>query len=199
MTDDRHAQELLAQDITIANMQARHEQELCAYQITVDNLRAELEVARKDAARYRELRNGSNWPAAFAAYDAPEPLTKDALDEAIDSAFIQGSKGCYYCRSSSYRQDGRGDGMKPVLYRYRDSESVIRAMEGYTPPEGWEPLYSQAQVENLLSMLSSEVEKAVATERERCAKVCDAVARRQSYGHAKAAAGDCADFIRSGE
>ena len=40
---------------------------------------------------------------------------------------------------------------------------------------------------------------AIAHERERCAKVCDAVARRQSYGHAKAAAGDCADFIRSGE
>ena len=36
-------------------------------------------------------------------------------------------------------------------------------------------------------------------ERERCAKVCDAVVRRQSYGHAKSAAGDCADFIRSGE
>jgi hypothetical protein len=38
---DRHAQELLAQDITIANMEARHAQELCAYQITVDKLRAE--------------------------------------------------------------------------------------------------------------------------------------------------------------
>ena len=36
--------------------------------------------------------------------------------------------------------------MKPVLYRYRDSESVIKAMEGYTPPEGWEPLYDQAAI-----------------------------------------------------
>lgn len=41
-TDDRHAQELLAQDITIANMQARHAQELTAYELTVTNLRAEL-------------------------------------------------------------------------------------------------------------------------------------------------------------
>ena len=40
---------------------------------------------------------------------------------------------------------------------------------------------------------------ATAAERERCAKVCENVAKRQSYGHAKAAAGDCADFIRSGE
>ena len=39
--DDRHAQELLAQDITIANMRERHAQELCAYQVTVDKLRAE--------------------------------------------------------------------------------------------------------------------------------------------------------------
>lgn len=30
---------------------------------------------------------------------------------------------------------------KPVLYRYRDSESVIRVMDGYTPGDGWTPLY----------------------------------------------------------
>ena len=37
---DRHAQELLAQDITIANMNERHAQELCAYQVTVDKLKS---------------------------------------------------------------------------------------------------------------------------------------------------------------
>lgn len=47
--------------------------------------------------------------------------------------------------------------MKPVLYRYRDSESVIKAMEGYTPGEGWTPLYDQAAVD-----------AATAAERERC-------------------------------
>lgn len=46
--------------------------------------------------------------------------------------------------------------MKPVLYRYRDSESVIKAMEGYTPGEGWTPLYDQAAVD-----------AAIAAERER--------------------------------
>lgn len=30
---------------------------------------------------------------------------------------------------------------KPVLYRYRDSESVIRVMDGYRPGDGWTPLY----------------------------------------------------------
>ena len=39
---DRHAQELLAQDITLQNMRERHAQELCAYELTVQNLRAEL-------------------------------------------------------------------------------------------------------------------------------------------------------------
>ena len=38
---DRHAQELLAQDITLQNMRERHAQELCAYEVTVDKLRAE--------------------------------------------------------------------------------------------------------------------------------------------------------------
>ena len=55
--------------------------------------------------------------------------------------------------------------MKPVLYRYRDSESVIKQMEGYTPSEGWEPLYDKAALD-----------AAVAAERERCAKVCAAIA-----------------------
>ena len=37
--------------------------------------------------------------------------------------------------------------MNPVLYRYRDSESVIKPMEGYTPGEGWTPLYDQAAMD----------------------------------------------------
>ena len=98
--------------------------------------------------------------------------------------------------------------MKPVLYRYRDSESVIKAMDGYTPGEGWEPLYEQAAID-----------AAVAAERERCAKVCDAIAEdkwalykgRAPYtGKEPGRASDhtqgqsdgadqCADAIRKGE
>ena len=73
--------------------------------------------------------------------------------------------------------------MKPVLYRYRDTESVIKVMDGYTPGEGWEPLYTKAQVD-----------KAVASERERCAKVCE------SFGADPwAVSKECADAIRKGE
>ena len=76
--------------------------------------------------------------------------------------------------------------MKPVLYRYRDSETVIRAMEGYTPGEGWEPLYDQAAID-----------AAVAAERERCAKVCDAIAH--DWRGANSQSVQCADAIRKGE
>lgn len=31
--------------------------------------------------------------------------------------------------------------MKPVLHRYKDTESVIRAMDGYTPGDSWVPLF----------------------------------------------------------
>jgi hypothetical protein len=55
--------------------------------------------------------------------------------------------------------------MKPVLYRYRDSESVIKAMEGYTPGEGWTPLYDQAALD-----------AAVAAEREACKEACRKIA-----------------------
>jgi len=76
--------------------------------------------------------------------------------------------------------------MKPVLYRYRDSESVIKAMEGYTPGEGWEPLYDQA-----------EIDANIAAERERCAKVCDAIA--YEWRGANSQSVQCADAIRKGE
>ena len=75
--------------------------------------------------------------------------------------------------------------MKPVLYRYRDSESVIRAMDGYTPGEGWEPLYDQA-----------EIDANIAAERERCAKVCDAIA--YEWRGANSQSVQCADAIRKG-
>ena len=75
--------------------------------------------------------------------------------------------------------------MKPVLYRYRDSESVIKAMEGYTPGEGWEPLYDQA-----------EIDANIAAERERCAKVCDAIAH--DWRGANSQSVQCADAIRKG-
>ena len=76
--------------------------------------------------------------------------------------------------------------MKPVLYRYRDSESVIKAMDGYTPGEGWEPLYDQA-----------EIDANIAAERERCAKVCDAIA--YEWRGANSQSVQCADAIRKGE
>ncbi len=36
----------------------------------------------RDAERYRLIRDGSGWPAVFAAHDAPEPLRGDDLDAA---------------------------------------------------------------------------------------------------------------------
>ena len=75
--------------------------------------------------------------------------------------------------------------MRPVLYRYRDSESVIKPMEGYTPGEGWEPLYDQA-----------EIDANIAAERERCAKVCDAIA--YEWRGANSQSVQCADAIRKG-
>ena len=43
--------------------------------------------------------------------------------------------------------------MNPVLYRYRETESVIKQMDGYTPGAGWEPLYAQAEIDKLQAQL----------------------------------------------
>ena len=45
-----------------------------------------LEPVFRDADRYRKLRDGQNWPAAFARHDAPEPLRGVDLDAALDGA-----------------------------------------------------------------------------------------------------------------
>lgn len=43
--------------------------------------RAEL---KRDADKYRKLRDGADWPAVFASSDAPEPLRDDDLDAAME-------------------------------------------------------------------------------------------------------------------
>lgn len=50
----------------------------------------ELAAAQKDAERYRLLRNGENWPAAFATSHDPEPMRGEDLDEHIDAAMKDG-------------------------------------------------------------------------------------------------------------
>lgn len=53
--------------------------------------------------------------------------------------------------------------MKPVLYRYKDTESVIKSMDGYTPGEGWVPLFDEAAIKAAtaaaLERAAEEVEK----------------------------------------
>lgn len=44
---------------------------------------AELEACRKDSEMYRQLRDGSGWPAVFDNSDDPEPLRGDDLDAAM--------------------------------------------------------------------------------------------------------------------
>jgi uncharacterized coiled-coil protein SlyX len=49
-------------------------------------LYARVQALESDAARYRWLRSGDHWPAAFADCHAPEPLLGSDLDAAIDAA-----------------------------------------------------------------------------------------------------------------
>ena len=82
--------------------------------------------------------------------------------------------------------------MKPVLYQYRNNESVIKPMEGYTPGEGWTPLYDQAAID-----------AAVAAERERCAMVAwthyTGACKKAGISPSTFTQFSCADAIRKGE
>ena len=59
--------------------------------------------------------------------------------------------------------------MNPILYRYKDTESVIKVMDGYTPGDGWSPLYGSDEV-------NDEVKAATDAALERAAEVCEEIA-----------------------
>ena len=94
--------------------------------------------------------------------------------------------------------------MKPVLYRYRDSESVIKHMDGYTPGEGWEPLYSHDQVDQLQAQLvrqqksyEAEIKVEIDSALERAAEVCVDISAHQLTFQQRKTAATCADAIRA--
>lgn len=76
--------------------------------------------------------------------------------------------------------------MNPILYRYKDTESVIKVMDGYTPGDGWSPLYG-----------SDEVKAATNTALERAAKACQNVARKQGTIARQLAAMECGEVVRT--
>ncbi len=76
--------------------------------------------------------------------------------------------------------------MNPILYRYKDTESVIKVMDGYTPGDGWSPLYG-----------SDEVKAATAAALERAAGVCQQISALQLREECTRTADECADAIRA--
>ena len=58
--------------------------------------------------------------------------------------------------------------MKPILYRYKETESVIKVMDGYTPGEGWTPLFDEetmkAATDAALERAAQKVEPSRGTE-----------------------------------
>ena len=76
--------------------------------------------------------------------------------------------------------------MNPILYRYKDTEAVIKVMDGYTPGDGWSPLYG-----------SDEVKAATAAALERAAEVCQQISALQLREECTRTADECADAIRA--
>lgn len=66
------------------------------------------------------------------------PLPKDMLHTIL--------KLCDEYATAAVELD-RAQRGEPVLWRYRDSEQCIRPMDGYTPGDGWTPLYDNPQPE----------------------------------------------------
>jgi hypothetical protein len=76
--------------------------------------------------------------------------------------------------------------MNPILYRYKDTESVIKVMDGYTPADGWSPLYG-----------SDEVKAATDAALERAAEVCETILDELSFANAYECSKECAAAIRA--
>lgn len=83
------ADALEAQEKRIAELESAlkaEQDEVFRLQCSHSALYARVQELESDAARYRWLRNGDHWPAAFADCHAPEPLLGSDLDAAIDAA-----------------------------------------------------------------------------------------------------------------
>ena len=76
--------------------------------------------------------------------------------------------------------------MNPILYRYKDTEAVIKVMDGYTPGDGWSPLYG-----------SDEVKAATDAALERAAEVCVDISAHQLTFQQRKTAATCAEAIRA--
>lgn len=74
---------------------------------------------------------------------------------------------------------------------------AIRAAKGNNGGE-WATHYTEEQKEYWRQFVRELVGRAVAAERERCAKICDAM-EDLNYGDAATACEDCAAAIRKGE
>ena len=76
--------------------------------------------------------------------------------------------------------------MNPILYRYKDTERVIKVMDGYIPGDGWSPLYG-----------SDEVKAATDAALERAAEVCQQISALQLREECIRTADSCAEAIRA--
>ena len=74
--------------------------------------------------------------------------------------------------------------MNPILYRYKDTESVIKVMDGYTPGDGWSSLYG-----------SDEVKAATNAALERAAEVCEKLGAATNGTYERNQ--ECAEAIRA--
>ena len=72
---------------------------------------------------------------ALRPQTAPSGAKRDAAFEELRAALAA---------QPSHTEAQRGE---PALWRYRDSEQCIKPMDGYTPGEGWTPLYDNPQPE----------------------------------------------------
>ena len=76
--------------------------------------------------------------------------------------------------------------MNPILYRYKDTEAVIKVMDGYTPVEGWTPLFDE-----------ETIKAATDAALERAAEVCQQISALQLREECIRTADSCAEAIRA--
>ena len=82
--------------------------------------------------------------------------------------------------------------MNPILYRYKDTESVIKVMDGYTPGDGWLSLYGadevKAATDERLKELEAEIAQLRAESEERLQNCVAQVAENERLRAAPATA-----------
>lgn len=99
--------------------------------------------AQRQAGPYLDGVEAERLTAALSWMGCTPPESQEALAANVDTYVNRLTRAVLKHKADTEKQ--RQAGQEPVLWRYKDTESVVAAMPGYAPGADWTPIYAAPQ------------------------------------------------------